>query len=77
MRGIVSVALVAQQDLLAALRDQTEGRKRHTMHQPRGRGCAVERHPWERLDRAIWADDPRETRDKLLMTGLRPRRIVR
>jgi hypothetical protein len=72
MRWIIAVALVAQQDLLADLRDQTEAREGHTMHQPRGRRCAVERQPWERLNRSILADDVREALDELRTAGVHP-----
>src|SRR5436853_6496824 len=64
MRGIVSVAVVTQQDLFAALCDHAEGRVEHAMPQLRGRGCAAEPKPCQRLNSPIVADRPRETLDQ-------------
>jgi hypothetical protein len=72
MRWIVLVAVVAEAELLAALRDQAEGREGHAMRQPCGRGCTMELKPWERLDRPISTDSPRDTLDQLVTAGLRP-----
>ena len=72
VRGVVPVAVVAQQDLLAALRDHAEGRVGHAMPQLRGRGRAVELQPFQRLDGPIVADGPRDALDQLVTAGLRP-----
>ena len=58
VRVVIAVAVVAEQDLLAALRNQTKGRERHAMRQPRGRCGAVERQPGHQLDRPIVAHEP-------------------
>jgi hypothetical protein len=72
MRWIVLVAVVAEAEFLAALSDQAEGREGYAMRQPGGRGCTMEMKPWERLDRPISTDSPREMLDQLITAGLRP-----
>jgi len=76
MSGIVPVAVVAQQDLLATLRDHAKGRFGHAIHRFCGRGSAIEVQPFQRLNRPIFADGPRDTLGQLLSVGLCPVRLA-
>src|SRR5262245_9794603 len=68
--GVVAVEAIAEQELLAALRDHAEGREGHAMPQPGGRGRAAEPQPWEWLSRPIVAEGPRQSLNQLFTAGL-------
>ena len=70
MGRVVPVAVVAQQDLLAALRDHAEGGLGDAVHRLRGRGRAIEAQPFERLYGPVFADRPRDALDQLFAVVL-------
>src|SRR5215212_3958257 len=72
MAGVVSVVVLAEIDLLAALGDDAEGGDQHAVDGLRGRGHPREVQPRQRLDRAVVADRPSNPLDELLPIRLRP-----
>ena len=70
--GVVAVAIVAQKDLLGALRDHAKGGRGDAVVLRGGRGTAEQPEPPRRLDGPVLSDGPRDALGQLLAEGLRP-----
>ena len=68
---MIPIAVFAQQNLLAALRDHAKGGKEHAMVQLCGCGRAAEQKSFQRLSRPILRESPHHVLDQLLALRLR------
>ena len=72
MGGIVAVATVAQQDLLAALGNHADRWLEHAVKRLQRHGTAGQVQPRERLDGPIFAHGPRDPLHQFLAVGSQP-----
>src|SRR6266568_2240636 len=72
VEGVIPVAALAQQELLAALGNHAQGWLDHAVNLLQREGVAVQVQPWERLDGPILAYGPHNPLHQFLAIGLHP-----
>ena len=73
--GVVSVAIVAKQDLFGALRDHAKGRRGDAVVLRGGRGLAEQTEPPRHFEGPVLTDRPSDALGQLVAAGLRSLRL--
>jgi len=72
MSGVVPITVVAQKDLLAALRNHAKGQVGHAVNHLCGQSGAEEVQAFQRLNPSILVDGSCNTLDQLVLGWLAP-----